>query len=519
MAPRKTLRARFTAATALALASALMAACGGGSVGGDVEDGTLHVALSAEVIDLPIATAATSATMVTTMVHRGLTAFDADGEVIPALAESYSQTNERTFEFKLRPDIEFHDGTPLTSELVKKSLDFYTSTDSGSRAATVLSPFIDSIDAPDESTIVFNLKRPFVALPEYLAVPGMSITPPDTLSAGTSAWVGIGPFAVIEHDDSGITLKKNEDYYGAKDVELDRIEVKFIEDATARANALIDGSVDLIDYVDTPDIERLRNTDGIAVDTDEETAISGGSGLYLTFNVTEKPLSEPLVRQAIALAINRDNIVQAALDGYGASRASVLPAGSEFANPTLDEAWTYDPERAKQLLAQAGYADGFNTTFLTTAQYSYHQDAAVSIQADLAKIGIEATLDNPDFAARMDKGAKGQFGIQINGNFGAVNDPSYLVDWVSGPPAGFKSFGFDDPQLNKVLNDAMAASGEEQVDLYRDAQQLIVEQTPFTSLVTLTTAFARKDNVEGFSILPNFTSKYAGYTIENMRVG
>ena len=518
MLNKKAMRARIGAVAALLLALGALSACGGEGGAGATSQNTLRIGLSDQVMDLPVATAPTSATLITTLVHRGLTALDGDGEVIPALAAEWTQPSDTTYEFKLQDGAEFQDGTAITSEVAKKSLEYTTSSDSGSRAASVLGPLIKSIATPDDTTLVFKLAKPFAALPNYLAVPGMAIVPQDTLSPGASAWVGAGPFEVIKHDDSGITLEKSENYYGADYVSLESIDVKFYEDSTARANALIDGTVDFIDYVDSPDIERLQSSDGLSVATDEDPSLAGGAGLYLTFNVTAGPLADSRVRQAIALAINRDNIVAAALDGHGASRTSVLPTNSEFADPDLAETWDTDVVRAKNLLAEAGYAHGFDVDFLTTAQYSYHQDAAVSIQADLAKIGIKATLDNPDFAARMEKGAKGQFDIQINGNVGAVNDPSYLLDWVSGPPAGFKSYGFNDKELNVTLTKAMAARGQEQIDLYQKAQQLVVDSTPFTSLVTLTQAFAFNDSVTGFKILPNFTSKYSGYSLVDVKV-
>lgn len=498
--------------TALALTAGVMSACSSGPSTEQSETKTMNIGLSDQVVNLPVTTAGTAASLVTTLIHRGLTTFDSEGKVTPGLAESFTKVNEQTYEFKLHKGLVFDDGTAVTPAVVKASLEYGISPKSGSKVATALAPAVKTIETEGDTTVRVNLNYPFDALPEYLATPGMVVVPSGTLAPNTSAWVGAGPFKIVSHDDTSIKLVKSDTYYSADKVQLTNLNITFYKDSTARTNALLDGTVDWIDYVASQDIDRLKQTTGLAVDE------GGGAGLYLTFNLQEKPLADPRVRQAIALAINRENIVKVALNGHGSPLLSVLDGKQELADPALAEAWKYDPEQAKKLLNDAGYPDGFKTTFLTTAQYSYHQEAAVSIQSDLSKIGIVATLDNPDFASRMDKGAKGTYGIQINGNFGAVNDPSYLLDWVSGSPNGTRSYGFDDPELTSTLQQANKSTGEAKKDLFFKAQKMIVDKVPFTALVDRVQAFGHTDRLTGFKVLPSFLSKYSGYTLAEVRL-
>ena len=146
--------------------------------------------------------------------------------------------------------------------------------------------------------------------------------------------------------------------------------------------------------------------------------------MFLLFNVTKGPFANPVVRQAVGFAINRDDIVSAAFAGRGSPLTGFPnPAGSPFDLKDPSVEWTYDPNKAKQLLAKAGYGNGFECTLLGTSTYGMHQDTASVVQAHLQMIGINATLKLPEWGARVTAGTKGEYDIAVHGSLGYYNDP------------------------------------------------------------------------------------------------
>ena len=449
--------------------------------------------------------------MLDTLLHRGLLGYDGAGEVVPALAESFTTSDDNTeFTFTLRPDLTFSDGTPLTSENVKKTLEFLATADSGAKIYATMSQ-LESVETPDELTAIVKLSSPNVAFPAYLADTTAAILPDEAFEAEGTAWMGAGPF-ILEETQQGVSfsLVKNPDFYDASNVHFDEITITIYADGQARLNALLAGDVDLMDFVPWESFDQVESRDDLVLDA------QGGPWMYLHFNVEKGgPLADPKVRQAIALAVNRENVRDAAFSGQATLVAGApIPEESAFYNDELAHGWDQDIERAKELMAEAGYADGFEAVLLTSSQYAFHQDTALSVQPDLAEIGITTTLDAGDWATRQQKAAEGEYDIAVAGSAGVVNDPSFLVNFVTGPPANNRSYGFDDPELNELLAAGLVAASEaDRKAAYDAVQERIIETVPFASLVARSQAFAYTDKLTGFSNIPGFLTFESGYTI------
>ncbi|MHA7178169.1 ABC transporter substrate-binding protein [Arthrobacter sp. Sr24] len=516
MQPKKNLLR--TAIIAIAASSLLLSGCtssGNDGSGDAASDQSLKIGLSADVADLkPARDQGAAAMMLDTLIHRGLLAYDKDGNVVPALAESFEQLDDTSYKFVLRPNLTFQDGSALTSANVKKSLEYLATAESGSKIYSAIKE-LDSVETPDELTAVVKLKSKNVALPEYLADTTAAILPDQAFEAEGTSWIGAGPFS-LEKTDKGIafSLVKNEQFYDASNVDLTAIDLTIYADGAARSNALIAGDVDLIDFVPWEDFSRVESTPGLVLDS------TSGPFMYVHFNVTDGPFADDRVRQAVALTVNRENVASAAFSGQAAIIAGApIPESSSFFNKELANGWTTDVDKAKSLLAEAGYADGFKATLLTSSQYAFHQDSALSVQADLAKVGITVDLDSPDWATRQEKALAGEYDLAIAGSAGVVNDPSFLSNFVTGPAANNRSFGFDDPELNSLLTDGLGAANEsERKEAYDKVQKRILETVPFASLVGRNQAFGYNEKVTGFSNIPGFLTFLSGYTLASTSI-
>ena len=506
-------RPRRTAAlvAALTVVSLLgVSACSGGEAGTGSAEQSLRFGLSGEPQEVKVgADSGATGYMLDSLIHRGLLTLDAAGKIAPGLAESWEAVDPATYSFTLRPGLTFSDGSPLTSANVKRTLEFLADPANGARVLQAMRG-IKTIETPDDTSVVVHLKENNGSFLGFLADPTAFIAPDDALSGeGDAEKVGAGPFSIsAEQPGVSMTIAKNPRYYAADTVALDDIELVYYADGTARTNALVSGDVDLVDYVPWEEFTRLKDTDGVTVDA------QNGLLMDVEFNVTKGPFANPKVREAVAYAVNRESVVEAAFFGNAvAVYGPPVPEDSPYFDPATQQLWSHDPQKAKDLLAEAGYADGFSATLLTTSQYVFHQDTALTVQADLKAIGIDLTLVSPDWPTRMEKATKGDYDVKINGWGGVVSDPSYIESYLGGPDLA-KSYGWDDKAIMEQFAEARTAptpaAGKA---AYAKAISSLATDVPFVPLVRRGQAFAYTDRVQGFANLPGFLTFYSGYTL------
>ena len=472
----------------------------------------LKIGLSADVPDLkPSRDQGAAAMMLDTLIHRGLLGYDAQGKVVPALAESFTPSaDNKSFTVKLRKGLKFSDGSAFTSANVKKTLEFLATSASGAKIYATMSK-LESVETPDDLTAIVKLKGANVAFPSYLADTTAAILPDKAFSAQGTSWEGAGPFK-LDTTQKGVsfTFTKNPEFYDAARVNFEKVIVTVYADGQARLNALLATDVQLIDFVPWESFDRVKQDASLKLDP------QSGPWMYLHFNVAKGgPLANEKVRQAIALAVNRENVAKAAFSGQANVVAgSPIAESSQFYDSKLASGWKQDVAKAKQLMAEAGYASGFDAVLLTSSQYAFHQDTAISVQPDLAAIGIRTTLDSGDWATRQTKAAEGRYDIAVAGSAGVVNDPSFLVNFVTGPAANNRSFGFDDPQLDALLQKGLEASTDaDRKAVYNQVQERILTTVPFASLVGRAQAFAYSKKLTGFANIPGFLTFESGYTL------
>jgi peptide/nickel transport system substrate-binding protein len=288
-------------------------------------------------------------------------------------------------------------------------------------------------------------------------------------------------------------------------------------DENLRVAALQAGDVDLIEYVP------WQSMPSIEADPKLSLQSTPGPFMYLTFNGKVKPFDDARVRQAVAHAIRREEIIKAAFFGRGSPIEGLpLTEGTAFYDAKLARGWTYDPAKAKSLLAAAGVASGFSCKLLSTAQYGMHKDTAAVVQQHLAEIGIQAELVLPDWATRVTLGNRGQYEMAVMGSASEYNDPDGLTSFLAGNLAVsyVRSFGLDIPKIDELL-----AAGRAEFDdarrhaIYTELQQVFLDQAPIVGLCFRAQGYAMSKQVSGFHNLPGALTFYSGTTLEETTTG
>lgn len=341
-------------------------------------------------------------------IFEGLTRFGSDGSVNPALAESWEISEDGvTYTFKLRTGVTFHDGSKFDANDVKFSLDRARADDS-TNAQKQLFTGIESVDVVDSETLTIQLEQPNGALLFNLAWGDAIILSPDTFDKARTEPVGTGPFRFSKWvQGDRIEILRNENYWGEA-ARLEKATFKFISEPTAAFASLMAGDVDAFPVFPAPE-----NLPQFEADPRFSVVVGSTEGeTILATNHKQPPFDNVLVRQAIAHAIDRLAIIDGAMFGYG------TPIGTHFAphHPSyvdLLAGSNYDPEKAKALLKEAGFEDGFTTT-LKLPPPSYARRGGEIIAAQLRAVGIETDISNLEWAQWLEQVFRGKdFGLTI----------------------------------------------------------------------------------------------------------
>lgn len=481
-------------------------------------DTTVTMGLTAEPPTLePAVNSGTAQRAVKLSVYRGLFNYGPSGEPVAELAQSFTISGDRkTYTIKLR-NAKFHNGDPVTSEDVVFTFERILDPKTG---ATFSRQFgvLDSVKVVDASTVQFVLKQPTAPFIDYLALPESVIVSKKWIQVqGDNVSrhpMGAGPFRFIRWDrGQRIVLEAFSGYYKPGLPKTRRVVFQFYPDDTARVNALRAGDVDLIEYVPWKDIATLKN--------DPRTTLYPGTGPFMgiIFNTTYKPFSDPRVRQAFAYAIDRKAILNTAFSGQGRPMYGMpLVPGNIGYSKALDSFFKYDPRKAKELLAEAGYANGLKARLLATSQYAFHQQTAVAIAAELKKIGVTVDLDLPDWATRLDKNLKADYDFLVVGTAGDITDPDFLSDYYASGPIRLNSApGFSDPDMDRLLQQARETTDRgERTKYYNELQQRALKLSPLVFLTWREQAYASSSKIKGFVNLPGFLSFQSGLMLEQV---
>ncbi|MDN2583126.1 ABC transporter substrate-binding protein [Aquibium sp. ELW1220] len=444
------------AATALALASSTAAFAARTDV-------VVGVVLEPPHLDPTAGAAAAIDEVVYANVFEGLTSIGPAGEVEPALAASWEISDDgKVYTFKLHEGVKFHDGSDLTAEDVKFSLDRARAEDS-TNAQKGLFAQIDSVEAVDPTTVKVTLKQPQGSFLYNLGWGDAVIVAPESAEGNKEKPIGTGPFKFDNWaKGSSITIVKNPDYWGEA-VALDKAEFRIIPDAAAAVPALLSGDVHA--FPNMPAGDALPQ---IQSDSRFEVVIGATEGeTVLATNNKKAPFDNLKVRQAIAHALDRDAIMAAGSSGLG------TPIGSHFspANEAyVDLTGTYplDLDKAKALLKEAGYPDGFKAT-LKLPPPAYARDGGQVIASQLREIGIELEIIPVEWAQWLEQAFKGKdYDLTIVSH----TEPNDIGIYARKD----YYFNYDNPDFDKVIAELDVASDQaKRNELFKQAQEILAK--------------------------------------------
>lgn len=478
----------------------------GGNGGGD-----LVISIGADVVSLsPHGSNDVPSSNVGENIYETLTDLDANQEVQPGLAESWEEVDETTWDFKIREGVTFHDGEELNAEVVKMNFDRLVDEEIASPRAFLFEA-VESTEVVDEFTLRFNLEYPYAPLLANLAHSGTAIMSPAVIEEDYKQMeeggdpdtyvnqnpVGTGPFK-YENWTPGesVVLTRNEEYWG-EPAKLDSVTFKVVTEQSARIAELETGVSHVADAIGPNNVSRVEGSDVANVLQEPSVSLA-----YVGFNVQKEPFDDVRVRQAISMAIDKQEIIQGVYNGIGIEAVGPL-APPVFGYDENVSGIDHDPEAAKELLAEAGYPDGFETTIWTNDN-EQRVDTAITIQAQLKEVGIEAAIEELEWGAYLERTANGEHDMFILGWSAVTSDADYgmypLFHSSAVGETGNRSF-LEDEELDAVLDEARRETDPAvRQELYSEAQEMLVELAPMLYLNHSEYLLGVNNNVKDFFI-------------------
>lgn len=424
--------------------------------------------------------------------YDGIVTRDANMQVVPEIAESMTQVSPTEYDFKIREGIKFHDGTEMTAEDVKFSLDRITVDGAMGDGQTsprqgLMGP-VDKVEVIDGTTVRITLKEPWPILPAML--PNQQIVSKAFVervgTAGLATEVnGTGPFKLVEwRKGDAIIMERFDDYYGgATDIApvgpacVDRVIFKVIPESASRVAALLAGDVDIINDLPAFSVAQVKN----APNTDVLT-VNGTRSFFIAMNMEGEIFDDPKVRQAAAHAIDKQLIIDKILAGNAAPIDGILSPDAFGASEL--PAYEYDPEKAAALLAEAGFPDGIDVTMDVEGAF---KDTAEAVASLLTKAGIRT---------RVAVGESAQLTEKWRTEGEPKSGDMYFTSWGNGSLDPFDIFtpthrshdrgnsaGYANPELDKILDAAaVEMDAEARAAMYREAELIVNADAPYVYL-------------------------------------
>jgi peptide/nickel transport system substrate-binding protein len=435
---------------------------------------------------------ALSSKRVYNLVYDTLTKMDPDMNVVPNLAREWTFAPDgKTVTFKLHEGVKFHNGRAMTSEDVKYSFERILNPDTGALAASFFTS-VESIETPDATTVVFRLKNPDSALLANVASPYTAIVPKEVADLNTEM-VGTGPFKVVSVDSTTIKLEKNPEYFMPEYPKVDIVTFRIMKDEAERLAAIRTGRIDLTTV--SADSAELLKIDGSLSIKSYQSMDYG----YLGINVNKKPFDDVRVRQAISYAVDRRAIVDVVWKGEAELTGPISPAQKAYAiDLTGLIGYQRDVEKARQLLAEAGYGNGFKTVIQTASTYPDMLDSALIIQQQLKEIGIDAEVEQLEWAKYIEVWKSKDMTLLVGRNT-AGNDPDRSLRFFFSTKGGANVWNYSNPQFDALVQQALETTDlEQRKSLYAEAQKMVISDAPNLFLASPRYFYAVSDRVEGF---------------------
>lgn len=474
--------------------------------------GTIRVASDAPPVGLdPHVSIAYSSLAAYEHIYETLVRYNADMGLEPALAVSYEQPDDRTYVFKLRQGVKFHDGEAMTADTVKFNFDRLLDPATGSPRRTLFES-ITEVKVIDPLTVRITMKEPFPSFLALIANPNYAgIVSPKAVAGGEiqSKPVGTGPFRFTRYETGvRILYSRFEDYWDKGKPYVDGLEFTFTRDETTRIAALRRATAH-IGWVREPRLAQMLEREKHL--TIQQSAPVRHQRLYM--RTDQAPFDNVLVRQALSAATNRDEIIKTVLLGFGTLTAGLPPGMPPYAVPANEVInlpfQKYDPELAKKLLAQAGYPNGFEFTLLTSPQGFDYVTTAEILQSQWARVGMKMKIESVDWSAALQRWRNKEFTTFLIASSWVPDPDNELTEFFHSKSSA-NYYGYSDPKLDAMFDaQRVMPNVNERAKAWREIQRYIAETAPALYLYAMSPRYEMVDkSVQGYRFMSNASRSY-----------
>ena len=504
----------------LALVCAVLPGCGGGSGSGggqertpadDTEDTTppayaneLYVGIAQDLDDSldPHKTVAAGTREVLFNVFEGLMKATTTGDLSPALARTWTISDDHlTYTFEMRPDVRFHDGTPVTSRDAAWSIQRCRDAEDPGVISIAALSVIGDIACPDDRTLVLTLTEPSIDLLSYLTLAVI----PEGYEEQDTAPVGTGPFRFVSRAPQENVILERFDGYWGEAASMERVTYRIIENADSILMSLQSGAVDLFAHLTVTQAEQLG---------DDFEIVQGEMDLVqaLYLNNAAAPFDDLRVRQALCYGIDRQGIIDMAFDGYGFPiGSSMYPAFAKYFDESLTGYYPYDTEKARSLLTEAGYPDGFEMTITVPANYQPHVDTAQVIVEQLKEIGVRAEIQPVEWETWLSDVYVGrQYQSTVIGvDASDMTARALLERFVS--TAGNDFINYQSETYDELFAQALSCYDDaEQTEIYKAMERDLTENAANVYIQDMADLVALRRGLEGYRSYPIYVLDLSG---------
>lgn len=490
------------------------------------QDTDIVAAITVDITTMdPMDTSDTLSGGIQRMVMDGLFGFDDDMKIYPMLAESYEANDTATeFTIKLRQGISFTDGTPWNADAAMANFAKWGDKDLGLKRTTLLCNVLDHVEKIDDYTIKVYLTEPFGAFIPTLAHPACVMMSPVQIAAGPEVCaehpVGTGQYKFVEWvPGEQVVIELNKDWWGydadlcggtalaESDAGFKTITFKPVAENATRVAMIQSGDAQVIWTCPTESMDLLKADPNVSVGSKEGITV-----WYFMMNTQKTPLNDVRVRQAINYAINKEAYVQVVMNGQGSVATSIL--GPDVQYYKANEPYPYDPEKAKELLAEAGYPDGFTTTLMYT-NTSSRQKMAEFYKQQLAQVGITLELRSMENAILNEvvqgatgPGSEAEVECYLSGWSTSTGDADWgirpLVAEESFPPMSYNTCYYVNEDVEKYIKQGLQSADDDvRREAYAKIQDIIWEEVPMVCIANEYVTWVTSSNITGVKLYPD----------------
>jgi peptide/nickel transport system substrate-binding protein len=503
------------AAVAATTLGPLLAACGattpgagtssatssGASAGTPVSSGgTLNVALTGNPTTMDPATAGVYTSLqVLDNIFSKLITMDEKGNFVAELATSWKQTDPQTYTFDLVSTATFHNGEKFTAADVKYTFERIADPKTASSYASAYTS-IKSIEVKSPTQVIFHLSQPFAPFLTNIAQNGEIVNKKAIESSDPARKpVGTGPFTFVEWvQGDHVTLKKNPNYFVTGKPYLDQVVFKFLAVDQSRIEALQSGQLDWLDAIPLNQLATLKKNPAYTYVTSSQAGIPD----FLAFNTSKAPFNNKALRQAIAAAVDRNEILAVAYFGAGEASYMEVPSGSTWYSGTPKDQIKPNLTLAKQKMIEAGYPNGLTVTYLSLPQYPELQKTGVVLRDQLKKIGITVNIQQLEVTVWFGRYAKGDYEM-TSAYWSGTIDPDNFYSTQLMTKSANNDTKYTNPAVDALITKAQAETDQPtRKIMYEQIRKIIWDDAPLVFLHYETINYLMRSQIHGSVVNP-----------------